>query len=93
MTGHAAIATEEVQFDDTKAGGPKGRLTRMTANVDGREFTAELYDPFTDDPDRRFLTLCATPKQGEESNIGLYVTPAQIDALAGIFASARDRVR
>lgn len=89
----SGIVTEEVPFDDTEAGGPRGRFVRMTANADGREFTAELYDPFTGKPDRRFLSLSATPKQGEESNIGLYLTPAQIRALAGIFALVQDKVR
>lgn len=92
LATQSEIVTKEVLFDDTEAGGPAGRFIRMTANVDGREFAAELYDPFTGDSDRRFLTLCATPKQGEESNIGLYLTPAQINALAGIFASVRDKV-
>lgn len=87
------IMTQEVLFDDS-GGGPRGRLVRMTANVEGREFTAELYDPFTaEDAERHFLTLCVTPVKGEEANLGLYLTPAQINALAGIFASARDRVR
>lgn len=94
VANQTEIVTKEVAFDDRKAGGAWGRFTRMTANVEGREITAELYDPFAGDEGRHFLSLSVHPySQGEEADVMLYLTPAQINALAGIFASARDKAR
>lgn len=94
MTRQAKITTEEVLFDDRKAGGAWGRFIRMTAKVEGREVNAELYDPFPGDEGRHFLSLCVSPySAGEEANVMLYLTPAQLNALAGILVSARDKAR
>lgn len=92
LATQSEIVTKEVLFDDRKAGGTWGRFVRMTADVEGRKVQAELYDPFPGDEGRQFLAISATPfSQGEDSDMMLYLTPAQLNALAGVLASARDK--